>query len=191
MGADYIQFIPCLDPLEVPRGTCPYSLLPIDYGQFLCDLFDLWYGDWVRGNYHSIRLFDDYVRLMADQLVKPASHQGCASASTCATTGRCGGYYVIEADGSLYPCDFFTTDNWLLGNLHDCSLSALLSCKCQKQFLSCGSEKPMECRDCRWRRLCNGGCKNDWIFEPNGNKKSPTIIIVKLFATFFLRRKPA
>lgn len=25
-----------------------------------------------------------------------------------------------------------------------------------------GKEKPIECQNCKYRILCNGGCKNDW-----------------------------
>ena len=167
MGADFIQFIPCLDPIEVPRGSMPYSLLPEDYGTFLCEVFDLWYGDLKRDHYHSIRLFDDYVHLSMEHMLT-GSDSACGScAGTCATTGNCGGYSVVESDGTLYPCDFYTTDEWALGNLSEQSLSSLLTCRTQKAFLSSGKQKPAECKDCRWRHLCNGGCKNDWISGPH------------------------
>lgn len=41
LGGRYLQFIPCLDPVGAPRGAMPYSLLPEEYGHFLCTLFDL------------------------------------------------------------------------------------------------------------------------------------------------------
>ena len=41
----YLQFIPCLDPLGSEKGKEEYSLLPEEYGRFLCKLFDLWYDD--------------------------------------------------------------------------------------------------------------------------------------------------
>lgn len=49
-----MQLIPCPDPIEEDRGRMPFSLTPKVYGQFLCKLFDLWYDDWEKENYHSI-----------------------------------------------------------------------------------------------------------------------------------------
>ena len=100
-GVEFLQFIPCLDPLGMPRGCMPYSLLPEDYGTFLCALFDEWYRDWSTGHYTSVRLFDDYVHLAMG-----------LPAGTCSTSGSCGAYFVVEADGSVYPCDFYVLDDW-------------------------------------------------------------------------------
>lgn len=133
----------------------PYSLTPEDYGRFLCRLFDLWYQDWEDGKYHSVRLFDDYVHLLLGD-----------APSTCATCGRCGGYFVVEGDGSVYPCDFFVLDRWRLGRLGESSLEELAQGETAQAFFQWRQEKPAECVRCRWRVLCNGGCKNDWTNEP-------------------------
>ena len=63
-GVRYLQFIPCLDPLDTPQGQQNYSLTPELYAQFLCALFDAWYRDWKTSTYVSIRLFEDYVHLL-------------------------------------------------------------------------------------------------------------------------------
>lgn len=147
----FIQFIACLDPIGC-RGQTRFSLTPELYGKFLCQLFDFWYKDWASGNYHSIRLFDDYVNILSG-----------SSVSTCATCGQCGSYFVIEGDGSVYPCDFFVLDRWRLGRLGEQSLEELAQSQCRRDFLEWGTQKPPECAQCRWRTLCNGGCKNDWL----------------------------
>lgn len=152
LGVEYMQFIPCLDPIEEDRGSMPFSLTPKAYGQFLCRLFDLWYDDWSRDNYHSIRLFDDYINILI----------GCSEGTTCSTCGRCGVYYVVEGDGSIYPCDFFVLDRWKMGKLGENTLADMADSQQAKDFLQWGKEKPVECATCRWSRLCNGGCKNDW-----------------------------
>ncbi len=154
LGAQYLQFIPCLDPLEAERGSLPFSLLPEDYGKFLCALFDAWYDDWKAGRYVSVRLFDDYVHLLMG-----------IPAGTCATTGQCGNCFVAESDGGLYPCDFFVLDKWRLGSVNEgCALGEIASCERERKFLAESAEKPGECAPCRWRRLCNGGCKRDWYY---------------------------
>lgn len=157
LGFDYVQFIACLDPIGEARGGRQWSLKPEAYGQFLCRLFDLWYKDWENGHYHSVRLFDDYIHILLGD-----------GGSTCATCGQCGSYFVVEGDGSVYPCDFFSLDEWRLGRIGEQSLSEMAEGETARRFLDWGREKPAECADCRWRALCNGGCKNDWLTDARG-----------------------
>lgn len=152
LGCRYLQFIPCLDPLEEDRGGRPFSLTPERYGQFLCTVFDQWYQDWSAGDYVSIRLFDDYVHLLAGQ-----------PAGTCATAGTCGQYFVVEGDGSVYPCDFFVLDEWRMGKIGEQSLSQLARSASAQQFCTQGRSRPADCEGCPWVSLCNGGCRRDWI----------------------------
>ena len=160
-GVRYLQFIPCLDPLGEKRGQRPWSLTPEDYGTFLCSLFDEWYRDWENGKYTSVRLFDDYVHLA----------MGLPS-STCATQGRCGAYYAVEADGSVYPCDFYVLDSWKLGNIHQTSLRELGQTERAEDFLKEGLHRPVMCQKCPWARLCFGGCKRDWCTDQNGESRN-------------------
>ncbi len=157
LGFGYLQFIACLDPIGQPRGGMPWSLTPAAYGTFLCRLFDLWYADWAGGNYTSVRLFEDYVHLLLGD-----------GASTCATCGRCGAYFVVEADGSVYPCDFYALDEWKMETLGQQSLEELAYCETARRFLMRGRSKPEECSHCRFSGLCNGGCPNDWIVDKDG-----------------------
>ena len=152
LGGRYLQFIPCLDPMEEERGGRPFSLTPERYGRFLCTVFDLWYQDWERGDYVSVRLFDDYVHLLAGQ-----------RAGTCATAGTCGRYFVVEGDGSVYPCDFFVLDQWRMGKLGEQTLEELAGSETALRFCREGQGAPQECAGCQWLTLCNGGCRRDWI----------------------------
>ena len=159
LGAGYLQFIACLDPLGAERGEENHSLSPDRYGSFLCDLFDLWIADYMRGEYVSIRQFDDWVHNLARMPV-----------STCMSTGRCGSYLVIEADGSAYPCDFYVTKDNCLGSVSDTSLEELM--KRQEVFAAASLTLPEDCRLCPYIRACHGGCRRDRIFEagqPVGN----------------------
>lgn len=151
LGVRYLQFIPCLDPLEAGRGHAAYSLTPKLYGDFLCGLFDLWYRDWAEGHYISVRLFDDYVHLAMGE-----------PPSTCATSGGCGSYFVVEGDGSIYPCDFYVLDGWRMGDVHTDSLEKLANAEIASEFLRQGRRRPSRCESCRWVSLCQGGCRRDW-----------------------------
>ena len=79
LGVRHLQFIACLDPIEGERGAQPWALTPEAYGKFLCGLFDVYYRDWVNGDYTSVRLFDDYIHMAMGM-----------PAGTCATSGSCG-----------------------------------------------------------------------------------------------------
>lgn len=153
MGFDFIQFIACLDPLGNERGKEPYSLVPEDYGSFLCAVFDDWYADWKNGSYISIRQFDDYVHLLTG--IQPSS---------CAATGKCGVYLVVEADGSLYPCDFYVLDEWNIGNINDSSILQAIESPKALSFFSDNGKRPDSCGTCTWLPLCHGGCKRDISF---------------------------
>ena len=158
LGEHPLQFIPCLDPLEAPRGSMPYSLAPERYGTFLCGLFDAWYRDLEAGRYVSVRLFDDYLRILAGM-----------PPSTCAAAGICGSYLVVEGDGSLYPCDFFVLDEWRLGNIHTVSMEEALSSEKSRLFLAQSRERPQPCGGCAYFGICRGGCRRDWTgLGPDG-----------------------
>ena len=117
-------------------------------------MFDLWYEDWEKGQYHSVRLFDDYVHILLGD-----------GGSTCATCGTCNAYFVVEGDGSVYPCDFYALDEWRLGRFGENSLQEMAGCERASAFLDWGRIKPPECAGCRWKQVCNGGCKNDWYTQ--------------------------
>lgn len=157
LGGQYLQFIPCLDPLGAERGSMAYSLTPELYAGFLCGLFDEWYLDWKNGRYTSIRLFDDYVHLAMGM-----------PAGTCATSGSCGAYLVVEGDGTLYPCDFYCLDEWKLGKVGEQPLKQFLKGEKEREFLAQGEQHPAECAACACCSLCFGGCKRDWYTDDTG-----------------------
>ncbi|WP_317320807.1 anaerobic sulfatase maturase [Subdoligranulum variabile] len=175
LGVRHLQFIACLDPLQNERGGQPWSLTPQAYGRFLCELFDVYYQDWKNGAYTSIRLFDDYVHLA----------MGLPS-GTCATSGSCGAYYVIEGDGSVYPCDFYALDEWKMGVIGQTSLAELAGCERAQTFLRQGELKPDGCSSCPWYRLCFGGCKRDWVRKGTRLEN----YLCPAFQTFFAHAAP-
>ena len=69
---------------------------PEKYGEFLKSMFDAWYLDMRSGTYVYNRYFENLMMIMAGQ--QPES---------CNMRGVCGKQWVFEADGSVYPCDFY------------------------------------------------------------------------------------
>jgi len=161
MGCRYMQFIPCLDPLGAERGNEPFSLRPERYATFLKTLFDLWYKDWKNGDYVSVRLFDDYVHILAGR-----------PTGSCASNGSCGSYIVVESDGSLYPCDFYTYERWRLGNIGDGDLASFL--ERGKTFIEKGAGE--KCASCKYFHVCRGGCKRDRFADCGENYYCPAFI---------------
>lgn len=158
-GWNYMQFIACLDPLGEERGQEEYSLLPRTYGQFLIDLFDLWYEDLKNGDQPYIRQFDNYVTMMLGYWPE-----------SCEQRGTCGIQNVVEADGSVYPCDFYVLDDYCLGNLNETSLQAIYDRREEMGFIQRSANHPKECKACRWFKLCRGGCYRSRITEHGGEE---------------------
>jgi len=146
LGIDYVQFTPCLGPLD---GTAsPYALTPQLFASFYTRLFSLWYADFQKGKRRSIKLFDDVVNLMV--LGKPTG---------CGMDGICRPQLVVEADGSVYPCDFYCVDTFRLGDLRTQPVSQLLRAPALDAFLRRPHEMPRLCGGCPYRTFCAGGCK--------------------------------
>lgn len=146
-GWHYLQFIACLDPLGEERGMKEYSLLPEHYGKYLTNLFDLWYTDWKLGKQPYIRQFENYVGILAGYNPEACEHRGV-----------CGIQNVIEADGSVYPCDFYVLDDYVLGNLNVNSMNDIMKKGLEIGFTERSHNISDECRNCRWFFLCRGGC---------------------------------
>ena len=149
-GLLYQQYIPCLDPLEGPRGSSPYSLTPEGYGQFLKTLFDLWYRDVAAGRFIYIRYFENLIGML---LGRPPE--------SCGLSGRCTVQHVIEADGSVYPCDFYCLDPWKLGTVREDDFSTLSKKEKALEFVASSQSLGESCKGCPYYPLCRGGCRRD------------------------------
>ncbi len=146
----YLQFIPCLDPLSEQPGGYEYSLTPERYAYFLKTLFDRWYFDVVKGNLINIRYFDNLVGIAMG--FKPEA---------CGMSGVCSCQFVVEANGGVYPCDFYVIDQWYLGNLRCSSFEKIRNSKVTKTFIEGSKYIDPKCKECKWFILCRGGCRRD------------------------------
>jgi len=171
-GFQYIQFIPCLDPLQENPGQYPYSLTPERYGSFLKILFDLWYDDLIHHKIVSIRYFDNLLQLMMGY-----------SPEACGMLGHCACQFIIEANGGVYPCDFYVIDQWYLGNIKDQSFPQLLNSSAVQQFVQSSIYVDPVCQECPWFSLCRGGCRR-WR-EPFINGKPHLSYLYPAYQEFF------
>ena len=155
-GWDYMQFITCLDPLNEPRGQKEYSLLPKTYGQFLIDLFELWFADLKQNKAPFIRQFENYVGILLGY--EPES---------CEQRGVCDIQNVVEADGSVYPCDFYVLDEYRLGNLNEDLLPDIYANRSRIGYVNRSRNHPDECRSCPHFMVCRGGCYRSRMTAPD------------------------
>ena len=153
-GFRFQQYIPCLDPLEEERGGQGYSLSPARYEAFLKMLFDLWYRELEQGRYWSIRYFDNLLWMLEGHAPEQCSMRGC-----------CGLQYLVEADGSVYPCDFYGLDEFRLGNIRDDAWEDLDRARESLGFIEASRRIPEKCGQCRWYPLCRNGCRRDRVLE--------------------------
>lgn len=148
LNIQYMQFIPCLNPLlsGVPENSA--NLSKENYLKFLKNLFDLWYADLEKGDVISIRYFENI--LMNLLKINPES---------CEMRGSCSIQNVIEADGSLYPCDFYVYEKYRLGNINSQTLEEMIFSDQTRNFIESSLLYNEKCLNCKWKQICKGGCK--------------------------------
>lgn len=144
---DYIQFIPCLDDLDATEKS-PYALTTKRFASFYHQMLKLWLAELQQGRYTSIKLFDDIINLLVNRQV-----------TACGILGNCQVQYVIEADGSVYPCDFFVLDEYRIGYIQEHSLRQLFEQEITRNFLCPRKDLPQKCHRCSFKKICCGGCK--------------------------------
>ena len=142
---DYIQFIPCLPELDEEDNT--YSLTPQLFHDFYLSLFRLWLEQVKKRNYISIKLFDDIANMLVYSRL-----------TGCGLNGSCNLQCIVEADGSVYPCDFYVLDEYRLGNLTADPMPAIRKAYKDSSFHELRRELPKVCQNCKFTKLCHGGC---------------------------------
>lgn len=147
-GFRYLQFIPCLRPFG-ETGESELYMTPEQYGDCLIRLFRLYAADYKRGAYTGIRQLDNYIHLYFGR-----------QAEQCGMEGHCSRQYVVEGNGNVYPCDFYCTDAWLLGNIEQEDFSVFSQSERANAFLTDDAEFPGACLQCCYFPVCRaGGCK--------------------------------
>lgn len=144
-GFDFLQFIPCLD--DNRHAKPDYALKTGQYGEFLSRMFTLWKTDFDGGRKTDIRFFSNLVQMAAGY-----------APEACGMSGHCTPYPVVEGDGSVYPCDFYVTDEWKLGDVYD-DFTVMLGGEKAKMFSAPSQIINEKCRECSCFMLCRGGCR--------------------------------
>ncbi len=146
----YLQFIPCLDSFEsLEQGIKnDFSITAEEYSSFLIKLFDLWYTDMLKNDFVSIRYFDNILGLFLGH-----------DYEACDMNGRCSCQHIIESDGSVFPCDFYTYEKYSIGNILNETFDDIHNKKNAKSFLLGSLNINDKCKICKFYPICRGGCK--------------------------------
>lgn len=176
-GSGFIQFIPLVErfstpadapmrfapPPDLSTGTLgdplvtPWSVRPKEYGDFLCEIYDVW----VRRDVGRV-----FVQLFDVALCAWAG----VPAPLCVFSEKCGKALAIEHNGDVFSCDHFVYPKFKLGNILTKSLAELVDAPIQKKFGEMKSATlPRVCRKCGVRFACHGECpKHRFLRAPDG-----------------------
>jgi uncharacterized protein len=171
-GSGFMQFIPIVERIteletENLKLVSPeylgeakvtdWSVEPVQFEKFLCDIFDEWVKKDV-GKYY-VQIFD----------VSLESWLGMQQ-SLCLFNETCGKALAIEHNGDLYSCDHFVYPENKLGNIIEEPMLSLVNSDQQIKFGNDKRDKlPQYCLNCNVRFACNGECpKHRFIKTPDG-----------------------
>jgi uncharacterized protein len=168
VGTSWMQFIPVVERINADGRTVyqegttvsERSVLPEQFGGFLCAVFD----EWVRHDVGRVfvQTFEATLR----------NWLGLESSGMCVFNETCGTGLAIEHNGDLYACDHFVEPKYFLGNIQETHMIELVASPQQMKF---GQDKrdslPRYCLDCDVRFACHGECpKNRFMQTPDGEE---------------------
>ncbi len=157
----HVQLIPCMDfQSQLPDKPGKYVVTPEQYGDFLCEAFDVWYND---GNpVISVRFFDNMLSIYLDR-----------QAELCIHHQICPRVIVLEQNGDAYPCDFYINEKYKVGNVGVDRLHDILNNPVYSKFLDLKPDLPEKCRTCKFIKSCYGGCPRNRAYNGISNEVNP------------------
>ena len=165
----YIQFAPIVErlgnrtdglKLSAPHEEAvltDFSVSPVQWGKFLCGLFDEWIKEDVGKFY--IQMFDSTLANWVGE-----------QPGICTLARHCGHAGVMEFNGDVYSCDHFVFPEFKLGNLNTDTLTSMMYSEKQLKFGTDKHDKlPRQCKECEFLFACNGECpKNRFAYTKDG-----------------------
>jgi uncharacterized protein len=174
-GSGFIQFLPVVErQITTPAPgelslvdqhareetvVTGWSVVPEDYGQFLCKIYD----EWVRNDVGRVfvQLFDVTLANWIGQ-----------SPGLCVFSEVCGEALAIEKNGDVFSCDHFVYPKNRLGNILQNDILSMVYSPEQKSFgMAKQDALPVTCLDCEYRFACHGECpKHRFIHSAEAGK---------------------
>lgn len=200
LGARYIQFIPIVERATsstiaaIERGwghaandavmyrqegdlVTRRSVDPESWGRFLTVVFD----EWVNHDVGEVSIlhFDAMIGNVFGQSIL------CVHAPTC------GRQLVTNVDGDVYACDHYVEPEYRRGNVRSDTYEEILAGDAQQGFgVAKLSTLTNQCRDCRVRWACHGGCPKD-RFGSSREGEAGHSYLCSGYLDFFTHAEPA
>ena len=188
IGSHYMQFMPVVEYVNAKTNRitspddencklAPWSVNPVKYGEFMCEIFDFWVRNDV-GEYF-VNLFDSTL----------ANYCG-VNPGTCVYSETCGANVVVEHNGDIYPCDHFVYTRHKLGNICEMSLGDIVASDIMTEFgINKRNALPSECLRCKYYFACHGECPKH-RFDKTVNGEQGLNALCKGLQLFFSYTEP-
>ncbi len=144
LGVYHMQFIPYIN-LSEKRDERNLSKKQFHF--YLNRTYKLWKKDFNKKRVY-LRYFDNLLRVLYNQ-----------NQELCQNRIGCSLQYVIEANGEVFPCDFYTTQKDSLGNINEMDFKSLFYTPKAQSFIKDSYKISNKCRTCKFLSFCGGGCK--------------------------------
>lgn len=124
-------------------------MIPKEYSQFFCNMFDIWFNEDEKYETFYIRDFEDIIRKILG---------GSKECHSCVDSNNCSKHFIsMGIDGECYPCNRLYNDSlFYLGNLIKLPIETIMEkayTLTQKR-----SDDLVNCKSCFIKEFCNGGC---------------------------------
>ena len=178
IGAKYISFLPLVEKTpDSAHLVTERSVQPELFGAFLCAVFDEWKTHDIGRI--KIQIFEEALRTAFNQ-----DHSLCIFRPTC------GNIPVLETDGSLYACDHYVAQEFLIGNIMQEPIKRLLVTPKLRSF---GRQKQStlsrKCQTCEVLRMCHGECPRNRFVACEG-EQFPQNYLCDGYKLFFNHCRP-
>lgn len=147
LNTGWMQFIPVVNKDE-EGNVIGQSVDSRQYGEFLKTIFNQWlFNDLGKTN---VQLFAEMLNVYA------GGYQ-----TVCWLLPECGKVLVVESDGKVYSCDHYVNESHCLGSIKDMTFGEMMSSSQQVSFGKAKRNLNDKCLNCRYLKICNGGCPKD------------------------------
>ena len=147
LDTGWIQFIPIVNKNE--NDELDEDSLDVKrYASFLKTIFYQW-------------LYNDLDKLGVQLFMEMLQVYAGSQQTLCWLQEKCGAVPVVESNGNVYSCDHFVREKHYLGNINEDSLAQIMEGEKQKSFAALKSTLSEKCQDCRYLKICHGGCIKD------------------------------
>lgn len=155
IGSTHLHFIPCVE-WDGNGNPSDESITAEQWGTFLVSIFKEWHKHDIGKV--SVRLFESILA----KLVRGINMD-------CYNSDKCDRYLVVEANGDIYPCDFYVAPEYRLANIMDITFTEIRELHKYREFARRKTNWSTQCNTCHFVNLCKGDCRK---FRPGATNQS-------------------